>query len=226
MISSTYNVVQFLDTPTGRTYYVLMEGVPGQIPAPADHPSGSVTITDPADPTRRGWGTYVFAAQPQRALSLSAPHLFDDAETELEAVEAFLTLGARTLLIAGTDRDQNTAKAPCAAVEPPLPGGRRVTYGGVGLPDGLRRDLLERRLHVAPPVPRERQSYARMQDVDVFLSNGVEATPSDLLLPRSTRSRQTSRRHRGPRRQTGPFSWLTSMTRRGTAAFAGRTTCR
>ena len=45
MISSTYNVVQFLDTPTGRTYYVLMEGVPGQIPAPASHPSGSVTIT-------------------------------------------------------------------------------------------------------------------------------------------------------------------------------------
>jgi hypothetical protein len=32
MISSTYNVVQFVDTPTGLTYYVLMEGVPGQIP--------------------------------------------------------------------------------------------------------------------------------------------------------------------------------------------------
>ena len=113
VISSTYNVVQFLDTPTSRTYYVLMEGVPGQIPAPADHPSGSVTITDPADPTRRGWGTYVFAAQPQRVLSLSAPHPFDDLDTEDEAVEAFLALGARTLLIAGTDRDQNTVCAPC-----------------------------------------------------------------------------------------------------------------
>ena len=113
MISSTYNVVQFLDTSTGRTYYVLMEGVPGEIPAPADHPSGSVTITDPADPTRRGWGTYVFDAQPQRGLSLSAPHPFDDLDTEDEAVEAFLALGARTLLIAGTDRDQNTAQSPC-----------------------------------------------------------------------------------------------------------------
>ena len=30
MISCTYNVVQFLDNPTGRTYYVLMEGVPGK----------------------------------------------------------------------------------------------------------------------------------------------------------------------------------------------------
>ena len=123
-----------------------------------DHLSGSVTITEPpADCTRRGWGTYVFAAQPQRALSLSAPHLFDDAETELEAVEAFLTLGARSLLIAGTDRDQNTAEAPCAAVEPPVPGGRRVTYGRLGLPSGLRRDLLERHVNVAPSVPRERQ---------------------------------------------------------------------
>ncbi len=120
MISSTYNVVQFLDTPTGRTYYVLMEGVPGRIPGPADHPSGSVSITDPADPTRRGWGTYVFDAQPQRSLSLSAPHLFDDAETEVQAVEAFLALGARTLLIAGTDRDQNTAEAPCAQSRRPF----------------------------------------------------------------------------------------------------------
>src|SRR5262245_10709949 len=112
-ISSTYNVVQFRDTPTGRTYYVLMEGVPGAIPAPANHPSGSVTITDPADPTRRGWGTYIFDTQPQRGVSFSAPHPFDDLDTENEAVEAFLALGARTLLIAGADRDQNTALAPC-----------------------------------------------------------------------------------------------------------------
>jgi hypothetical protein len=89
-ISSTYNVVQFHDTSTGRIYYVLMEGVPSQIPAAANHPSGSVTITDPADPTRRGWGTYVFDAQAQRGLSLSAPHPFDDLNTEDEAVEAFL----------------------------------------------------------------------------------------------------------------------------------------
>ena len=67
-ISSTYNVVQFFDMPSGRTHYVLMEGVPGQIPPPAAHATGE-TITDPADPTRRGWGTYVFAARPHRALS-------------------------------------------------------------------------------------------------------------------------------------------------------------
>ena len=60
MISLTYNVVQFLDARTGRTYYVLMEGLPGDIPVAVDHLSGSVSITDPLDPTRRGWGTYVF----------------------------------------------------------------------------------------------------------------------------------------------------------------------
>ena len=91
-ISSTYNVVQFFDTPSGRTHYVLMEGVPGQIPPPAAHATGE-TITDPADPTRRGWGTYVFAAQPHRALSFSAPHVRDDLETENQAIEAYLRWG-------------------------------------------------------------------------------------------------------------------------------------
>lgn len=118
MISSTYNVVRFHDAPSGRTHHILMEGVPGEIPAPATHSSG-VPITDPADPTRRGWGTYIFDAQPRRALSFSAPHLKDDLETEHQAIEAFLAAQARTLLIAGTDRDQNTTDAPCAPSQRP-----------------------------------------------------------------------------------------------------------
>jgi hypothetical protein len=117
-ISSTYNVVRFFDTTSDRTYFVLMEGVPGAIPAPASHSSG-VTITDPADPTRRGWGTYVFDPQPQRALGLSAPHPKDDLETENQAIEAYLALRARTLLIAGADRDQNTAEATCEPSQRP-----------------------------------------------------------------------------------------------------------
>jgi hypothetical protein len=179
MISSTYNVVQFLDTPTGRTYYVLMEGVPGQIPAPANHLSG-VTITDPADPTRRGWGTYVFAARPQRALSLSAPHPHDDLETEVEAVEAFLALGARTLLIAGADRDQNTAKAPCAqSIRPYLEADVSHTAESVfqmAFEEIYSNDASTWHLQFhgnANPT-------LACQDVDVFLSNGVEAAPAML----------------------------------------------
>jgi hypothetical protein len=178
MISSTYNVVQFHDTPTGRTYYVLMEGVPGRIPAPVDHPSGSVTITEPpADCTRRGWGTYVFAAQPQRALSLSAPHLFDDAETEDEAVEAFLTLGARTLLIAGTDRDQNKAEAPCAH-----PVERQFREADVSHTAESVFQMAFEEIYSSDTSTWHLQFHGNAstqhgcEDVDVFLSNGVEAT--------------------------------------------------
>lgn len=171
MISSTYNVVQFLDTSTVRTYYVLMEGVPGQIPDPADDRPSSVTITDPADPRRRGWGTYVFAVQPQRALSLSAPHLFDDAETEVQAVEAFLALRAHTLLIAGTDRDQNTAKATCAQSSRPF------LEADVSHTAESVFQMAFEEIYSSDTSTWHLQFHgnARCEDVDVFLSNGVEA---------------------------------------------------
>jgi hypothetical protein len=89
-----------------------MEGLPGHIPAAVSRPS-SVTISDPTDQSRRGWGTYVFDPVPRRALSLSAPHPHDDLDTAEQAVDAYVGLQARTLLIAGSDRDQNTARASC-----------------------------------------------------------------------------------------------------------------
>jgi hypothetical protein len=177
-ISSTYNVVQFLDTPTGRTYYVLLEGVPGQIPAPASHPSG-VTITDPADPTRRGWGTYVFDAQPRRALSLSAPHPHDDLETEDEAVEAFLALGARNLLVAGTDRDQNTAQAPCdQSPRPYLEADVSHTAESVF-------QIAFEEIYASDASTWHLQFHGNANSTlacqeDVFLSNGVTAAPATL----------------------------------------------
>jgi hypothetical protein len=111
-LSSTYNVVRFVDAPSRRTYYVLMEGLPGHIPAPVSRPS-SATMSDPADPSRRGWGTYIFDPAPRRALSLSAPHPHDDLDTAEQAADAYVALQARTLLIAGSDRDQNSARATC-----------------------------------------------------------------------------------------------------------------
>jgi hypothetical protein len=177
-ISCTYNVVRFLDTPTGRTYYVLMEGVPGQIPAPAGHPSG-VTITDPADPTRRGWGTYVFAAHPQRALSISAPHPHDDLETEDEAVEAFMALGARTLLLAGTDRDQNRAQAPCdQSPRPYLEADVSHTAESVF-------QMAFEEIYASDASTWHLQFHGNANSTlacqeDVFLSNGVAAAPATL----------------------------------------------
>ncbi len=179
MISSTYNVVRFLDTPTGRTYFVLMEGVPGQIPDPAND-SSSVPITNPADPRRRGWGTYVFNAQPQRALSLSAPHPNDDLETEIEAVEAFLSLGAHTLLIAGADRDQNTAEAPC---EQSI---RRYLEADVSHTAESVFQMAFEEIYSSDESTWHLQFHGNdndtpeCRDVDVFLSNGVEAAPATL----------------------------------------------
>lgn len=174
MISSTYNVVQFLDAPSSRTYYVLMEGVPGQIPAPAPHPSG-VTITDPADSTRRGWGTYVFDAQPQRALSFSAPHPKDDLETADEAVEAYLALRARTLLIAGADRDQNTALASCDQSSRPY------LEADVGHTAETVFQMAFEEIYSSDAVTWHLQFHgnATCQE-DVFLSNGVAAAPATL----------------------------------------------
>ena len=111
-ISSTYNVVQYFDTVSGRVHWVVMEGVPGSLPPPCDRPV-SVSIQDPRDPCRRGWGTFVFDSAPSRPLSMSAPHPKNDLETGDQAVEAYLGTGAHSLLLAGTDRDQNSALAAC-----------------------------------------------------------------------------------------------------------------
>ena len=180
-ISSTYNVVQFLDTSTSRIYYVLMEGVPGEIPAAANHPSGSVHIADPADPTRRGWGTYVFDAQAQRGLSLSAPHPFDDLNTEDEAVEAFLALGAQTLLIAGTDRDQNTALACCDQSNRPY-----LEADVSHIAESVFQMAFEE-IYSSDASTWHLQFHGNAnptlacRDVDVFLSNGVEHAVPDTL---------------------------------------------
>src|SRR5262245_9517144 len=173
-ISSTYNVVQFLDIRTRRTYYVLMEGVPGMIPAAVDHREHSVSITEPPlDPTRRGWGTYVFDAQPQRALSLSAPHLFDDAETQDEAVNAFLGLRARTLLLAGTDRDQNTADSPCDQ-ESPTP--RPFREADVSHTAESVFQMAFEEIYSSDASTWHLQFHGNATcQADVFLSNGVEA---------------------------------------------------
>jgi hypothetical protein len=173
-ISSTYNVVRYLDTPSGRTYFVLMEGVPGTIPAPAGHSSG-VTITDPADPTRRGWGTYIFDPQPQRALSLSAPHLRDDLDTEDQAIEAYLSLRGRTLLIAGTDRDQNTAEATCEPSERPY-----FEADVSHVAESVFQIAFEE-IYSSDAVTWHLQFHGNaLCAEDVFLSNGV-ATPPAML---------------------------------------------
>jgi hypothetical protein len=171
-ISSTYNVVRFLDGPSRRTYYVLMEGQPGSIPPAVPHASG-VGISDPADGTRRGWGTYVFDPQPRRALSLSAPHPHDDVDTAEQAVEAYVALQARTLLIAGTDRDQNTARAPCEQSSRPY-----LEADAAHTSESVFQVAFEE-LYAGDVFTWHLQFHGNATcDADVFLSNGVAPGPA------------------------------------------------
>jgi hypothetical protein len=210
-ISSTYNVVRFLDSSSGRTYFVLMEGVPGQIPRAVARPS-SVTISDPADPSRRGWGTYVFDPVPRRALSLSAPHPHDDLDTAEQAADAFAGLGARSLLLAGTDRDQNTARASCQQSARPY----------------LEADVA----HTAESVFQVAFEEIYSSDVftwhiqfhgnttcseDVFLSNGVlGAPPLVQALAANIRARSAAEAQGGPVLTAGVFDQPTDCSARGT----------
>jgi hypothetical protein len=172
MISETYNVVRFLDAPSGRTYFVVMEGVPGRIPAPAAHAT-AVSIGDPADPGRRGWGTYVFAQQPQRAVSFSAPHPKDDLETADEALEAYLAIQGRTLLIAGTDRDQNTVPAACEQSSRPY------LQADVGHTAESVFQIAFEEIYSSDLFTWHVQFHGNSTCApDVFLSNGVTAAPA------------------------------------------------
>jgi hypothetical protein len=210
-LSSTYNVVRFTDAPSQRLYYVLMEGLPGHIPAPVGGPS-SVTISDPADPARRGWGTYVFDPAARRALSLSAPHPHDDLDTAEQAADAYVGLQARTLLIAGSDRDQNTARASCEQSNRPY----------------LEADVA----HTSESVFQVAFEEMYSSDVftwhiqfhgnatcaeDVFLSNGV--MPAALLLQTfaaNIRTASAAAAHGGPVLTAGVFDQPDDCAARGT----------
>ena len=210
-ISSTYNVVRFLDTLSGRTHYVLMEGVPGHIPDAAAHASG-VNIIDPNDPTRRGWGTYVFDAQPLRPLSLSAPHPKDDLETEDEAIEAYLALHARTLLIAGADRDQNTTRASCAQSERPY-----FESDVAHTAESVFQIAFEE-IYSSDAVSWHLQFHGNSTCAeDVFLSNGVAAAPATLSsLATHIESASAAAAGKGPVLTAGVFDSTGGCSARGT----------
>jgi hypothetical protein len=188
-----------------------MEGVPGQIPDPASHSSG-VTITDPGNATRRGWGTYVFNPESQRAVSLSAPHPKDDLETADEAIEAYLALQARTLLIAGADRDQNTALAPCAQ------SARPYFESDVAHTAESVFQMAFEEIYSSDAVTWHLQFHGNSTcSDDVFLSNGVAAAPQILsALAANIDAASTAAAAGGPVLTTGVFDATGGCFARGT----------
>ncbi len=174
-VSATYNVVEFTDTVHGGVHYVLMEGVPGSIPAPVDHAQG-VHLTHRSDPTRRGWGTYVFRPTPVKPVGFSAPHPKDDLDTAELAVEAYLLTGGRYLSIAGTDRDQNVRLGACTQSPTRAFGQSDMAHNAETV-----FQIAFEELYAAEDELHHVQIHGSSScSDDVFLSNGV-ATPPNAL---------------------------------------------
>ena len=173
-ISDTYNLVEFVDTATGEVHYVLMEGVPGSIPAPANHPHG-VHITDPLDPRRRGWGTFIINPNSAKRVGFSAPHPKDDLETGALAVEAYVATNGRTLSIAGTDRDQNHVLGNCNQSSRPF---READMAHS--PQSMFQVAFEEIYRSEKKVYHIQFHGNATCGTDVYLSNGV-ATPPGVM---------------------------------------------
>ena len=62
----------------------------------------------------RGGGTFIVNLSPARNLWLEAPHADSDEGTLRQTAEQLVTLGARALLVTGSNRCAVTAKSPCS----------------------------------------------------------------------------------------------------------------
>lgn len=90
-----YELVEFLDTDTGKTHYLLRE----KIPVPA---AGSI-----------GGGTFIFNPSASRNVAIHVPHPKFDQNTNLEGVAAYLELDVRYFLMAGVHRRSSPVASSC-----------------------------------------------------------------------------------------------------------------
>lgn len=96
-----YQLVEFHDTDTDRTYYMLRE-----IPDTTVDDNGT---QDPYDDEQGaftwGWGLYVFNPAATRRIIITVPHPCDDFPAPVLATYAFKTWNAEFLMIAGAGRE-------------------------------------------------------------------------------------------------------------------------
>lgn len=97
-----YQVVEFNDTDTNRTYYMLRE-IPNW-----DHHDDNGT-DDPYDDEHGAfdyaWGLYIYNPDSSRPIIVSAPHPNDDFPTTIISYDAFTLWDAPFLMISGTGRE-------------------------------------------------------------------------------------------------------------------------
>ncbi len=96
-----FEVVQFQDLDSGRNLYLIREILNDDVDTnatadPADDETGSFDY---------GWGLYIYDPYASRPILLTAVHPADDYPSPVFALESFLDLDARFLLIAGAGRE-------------------------------------------------------------------------------------------------------------------------
>ena len=96
-----YEVVQFQDLDSGRVFYMLREFLNDDV-----DPNGTIdTSDDETGSFDYGWGLYIFNPSASRPIVVTQVHPCDDYPGPVFALESFLKLDARFLLIAGAGRE-------------------------------------------------------------------------------------------------------------------------
>lgn len=96
-----YKIVQFDDTQTGKTYYILRETLNDDI----DDNGTEDTSDDEIGSFDFGWGIFIYDPGSLNPVIVSAPHPCDDFPSPLMAWEAFKRWNARWLMINGAGRE-------------------------------------------------------------------------------------------------------------------------
>jgi len=98
-----YQVVEFNDTDTDRTYYMLRE-IPNWEHYD-DNGTPNDTYDDELGAFDYGWGLYIYNPEAQRPIIITVVHPNDDFPATIMAYEAFTVWDAPFLLISGAGRE-------------------------------------------------------------------------------------------------------------------------
>lgn len=96
-----YQVVRFIDTDTGRTYYMLRETLNTDV----DDNGTFDTYDDEIGAFENGWGLYIYNPAGTRRAIVTVPHPCDDYPTVPFGFEAFSLWNAKFILFNGASRE-------------------------------------------------------------------------------------------------------------------------
>lgn len=104
-----YQVVQFNDTDTNRTFYMLRETLAMQY---SDNNGTTDTYDDVQGSFAKGWGLYIMNPAATRPVIVTLPHPCDDFSTVAIGIEAFKLWDAKYVLFSGAGREVRWTNVP------------------------------------------------------------------------------------------------------------------